>query len=227
GATWGHMAIPRIGQEVIVDFLEGDPDQPIVIGRTYHARNRPPYKLPDNKTKMVIRSDTHKAKGKVGFNEISFEDENGREEVFVHAEKDMNTIVKNNKTTLVTTLFSEMTGFVRQSYVGVDYHVTVGGTYNQIVGATASHEAGSSYTIRAGSLLDLQSPEHVKLRSGKHTDISSGGSLLLSTLKDFQVSSGGRIFITATDDIVIKRGNSVIEIKENEISIRSGKVKIN
>ncbi len=93
GATWGHIAIPRVGQEVIVDFLEGDPDQPIVTGRTYNAMNKTGYKLPDNKTRMSIRSQTHKGNG---FNELRFEDEKGREEVFLRAERDMNTGIKNN-----------------------------------------------------------------------------------------------------------------------------------
>jgi len=95
GARWGHIAIPRIGQEVIVEFLEGDPDQPIITGRTYHATNQPPYPLPEHKTKMVIRSDTHKqGENEHKFNELSFEDENGKEEVYIHAERDMNTEIE-------------------------------------------------------------------------------------------------------------------------------------
>ncbi|MBA0219911.1 type VI secretion system tip protein VgrG, partial [Pectobacterium brasiliense] len=79
-------AIPRIGHEVIVSFLEGDPDQPIVTGRTFHATNPSPYPLPEHKTKMVIRSDTHQGDG---YNELSFEDESGRENIHLHAQKDM------------------------------------------------------------------------------------------------------------------------------------------
>src|SRR6056297_64555 len=94
GGTWGHVAIPRIGHEVIVDYLEGDIDQPIVTGRTYHATNRTPYRLPDHKTKMVIRSDSHKGKG---FNEISFEDEAGKENIALHAQKDQTLKVLHNR----------------------------------------------------------------------------------------------------------------------------------
>ncbi|WP_225867855.1 type VI secretion system tip protein TssI/VgrG [Bartonella apis] len=97
GAKWGHVALPRIGHEVIVDFFEGDPDQPIIIGRTYHETNQPPYNLPADKTKMVIRSNPHKnGFGVPGFNELSFEDEKGREEVDVHAQQDMNKILNIN-----------------------------------------------------------------------------------------------------------------------------------
>ncbi len=98
GGAWGHMAIPRIGHEVIVDFLEGDPDQPIVTGRTYHANNPPPYALPENKTRMTIKSQTHKGEG---FNELRFEDEADQEEIFMHAQKDQNNVVNNDETTRV------------------------------------------------------------------------------------------------------------------------------
>ncbi len=83
GPMFGHIAIPRIGQEVLIEYLEGDVDQPILVGRTYHASNLPPYKLPDNKTRMTIKSKTHKGDG---YNELRFEDEKGREEVYIHAE---------------------------------------------------------------------------------------------------------------------------------------------
>ncbi|MDD1796346.1 type VI secretion system tip protein VgrG [Enterovibrio sp. ZSDZ42] len=98
GGQYGMVSIPRIGHEVIVSFLEGDPDQPIITGRTYHATNVPPYPLPANKTRTVIRTDTHKGKGS---NEIRFEDEADKEEIYVHAQKDQNIVVENNETTTV------------------------------------------------------------------------------------------------------------------------------
>ena len=87
------MAIPRIGHEVIVSFLEGDPDQPIVTGRTYHATNRPPYDLPANKTRTVLRTETHKGEG---FNELRFEDQAGQEEIYIHGQKDLNVLIEND-----------------------------------------------------------------------------------------------------------------------------------
>lgn len=95
GASWGAVVIPRVGQEVIVNFLEGNPDRPIVTGCVYHGENRPPYKLADEKTKTTFRSDSYKGDG--GFNEIRFEDLKDKEEIFIHAQKDMLTIVENEK----------------------------------------------------------------------------------------------------------------------------------
>ena len=98
GAGFGNLAIPRIGQEVIVDFLNGDPDQPIIMGRTYHQDNRSPGGLPGTKTQMTIRSKTYKGDG---FNELRFEDATGKEQVYIHAQKDMQTEVLHDRTTTV------------------------------------------------------------------------------------------------------------------------------
>ncbi|WP_339467462.1 type VI secretion system Vgr family protein [Pseudomonas capeferrum] len=94
GGSWGAMAIPRIGQDVIIQYVNGDPDQPMITGRTYCGNQLPPYDLPDHKTRMTIKSQTHKGDG---FNELRFEDELGKEEVFIHAQKDQNTKVNNNQ----------------------------------------------------------------------------------------------------------------------------------
>ncbi|WP_212769031.1 type VI secretion system Vgr family protein [Pectobacterium versatile] len=107
GGQYGLIAIPRIGHEVIVSFLEGDPDQPIVTGRTFHATNPSPYPLPANKTRTSLRTSTHKG---AGFNELRFEDQAGQEEVFIHAQKDMNTVVLNNRSTTVTADHTESVG---------------------------------------------------------------------------------------------------------------------
>jgi type VI secretion system secreted protein VgrG len=131
GTMWGHIAIPRIGQEVIVDFLEGDPDQPIITGRTYHARNKSPYTLPDHKTKMVIRSDSHKADG---YNEISFEDEGGQENIFFHAQKDMTFKVLNNRAKRVENNQVESVGSNKNIEIGGNHAEKIGGSMNVTVG---------------------------------------------------------------------------------------------
>ncbi|MDP8052812.1 type VI secretion system tip protein TssI/VgrG [Pasteurella atlantica] len=123
GAQYGNMAIPRIGHEVIVDFLEGDPDQPIITGRTYHSTTEPPYGLPANKTRMTIKSKTHKGDG---FNELRFEDEKGVEEVFIHAEKDQNNVVKHNETTKVGNDRTENIGHDEEIHIVNDRTETVG-----------------------------------------------------------------------------------------------------
>ena len=94
GKQWGAMHLPRIGQEVIVDFLEGDPDQPIITGRVYNADLMPPYGLPANQTQSGIKSRSSKGGGPENFNELRFEDKKGQEEVYLHAERHLSTVVE-------------------------------------------------------------------------------------------------------------------------------------
>jgi len=96
GQNWGIIHIPRIGQEVIVDFLEGDPDQPIIVGSVYNADQMPPYKLPDNKTQSGIKSRSSLHGGTDDFNELRLEDKKGSEEIYFHAQKDFNRVVEND-----------------------------------------------------------------------------------------------------------------------------------
>jgi type VI secretion system secreted protein VgrG len=98
GKAWGGIAIPRLGQEVIVDFLEGDPDQPIVTGRVYNAEQMPPYDLPANKTQSGVKSRSSKSGSAANFNEFRFEDLKGSEQVFLHAEKNQDIEVEHDET---------------------------------------------------------------------------------------------------------------------------------
>ncbi|WPP01762.1 type VI secretion system tip protein TssI/VgrG [Pseudomonas sp. HR96] len=123
GTMWGAMAIPRVGQEVLVGFNDGDPDQPIIIGRAYRADNRPPYELPRHKTRMSLKSQTHKGEG---FNELRFEDELGQQEVFIHAERDQNNRVKHDETTEVGHDRTESVGHDERVSVGNDQSISVG-----------------------------------------------------------------------------------------------------
>jgi type VI secretion system secreted protein VgrG len=98
GKQWGMLNIPRVGQEVIVDFLEGDPDQPIVIGSVFNADHMPPYPLPANMTQSGVRTRSSQKGTTQNYNEILFEDKKGQELVSIHAEKDMAETVENNFT---------------------------------------------------------------------------------------------------------------------------------
>ena len=98
GKAWGTIAIPRIGQEVVVDFLEGDPDQPIITGRVYNGEQMPPYDLPANKTQSGMKSRSSLGGTPANFNEIRFEDKKGSEQIFIHAEKNQDIEVENDET---------------------------------------------------------------------------------------------------------------------------------
>jgi type VI secretion system secreted protein VgrG len=122
GAGWGAMYIPRIGHEVIVDFLEGDPDRPIITGRVYHGINMSPYGLPAEKTKSTIKSDSSLGGG--GSNELRFEDKKGSEEVFLHGQKDWTIAIENDKNQTVGHDETLSVGNNRTKTVGVDQSET-------------------------------------------------------------------------------------------------------
>ncbi|NPE56023.1 type VI secretion system tip protein VgrG, partial [Dickeya dadantii] len=152
GGQYGLIAIPRIGHEVVVSFLEGDPDQPIVTGRTFHATNPSPYPLPASKTRTSLRTSTHKG---AGFNELRFEDQTGQEEVFIHAQKDMNTVVLNNRSTAVNASHTEN--------VGGDQTVVV--QHNQTV------------SVKENQVTEIQGEQTVAVTQNRHTTVDDNESL--------------------------------------------------
>jgi len=137
GGQWGHIAIPRIGHEVIVDFLEGDPDQPIIIGRTYHEINHSPYILPAAKTKMVIRSNTHKGSG---FNEISFEDKARQENIYIHAQRDLEVHAEHNHAMRVDNNQAISVGHDNRIDTGNHHREVIGGNMSLWVGPNSTRE---------------------------------------------------------------------------------------
>ncbi|WP_257644909.1 type VI secretion system Vgr family protein [Escherichia fergusonii] len=130
GTGFGNLAIPRVGQEVIVDFLNGDPDQPIIMGRTYHQDNRSPGSLPGTKTQMAIRSKTYKGSG---YNELMFEDRTGQELLSMHAQKDMDTRVLHDRKTTVIHDHTENVGHDQKVRIKKDRKVLIGHDLRQVV----------------------------------------------------------------------------------------------
>ncbi|AIC28090.1 type VI secretion system Rhs element Vgr family protein [Rhizobium etli bv. mimosae str. IE4771] len=133
GGTWGSQVIPRIGMEVMVSFIDGDPDRPLVIGVVPNPSNPVPYDLPGNKTRMVLRSNTHKGDG---FNEMTFEDEAGKENMFFHAQKDQTTRVLNDRTKRIDRHEVASVGGNRAVEVSGNQKHEIGGSMNTVVGGT-------------------------------------------------------------------------------------------
>ncbi|QOL14251.1 type VI secretion system Vgr family protein [Dickeya dianthicola] len=186
GGQYGLIAIPRIGHEVVVSFLEGDPDQPIVTGRTFHATNPSPYPLPANKTRTSLRTSTHKG---AGFNELRFEDQAGQEEVFIHAQKDMNTVVLNNRSTAVNASHTEN--------VGGDQTVVV--QHNQTV------------SVKENQVTEIQGEQTVAVTKNRHTTVDDNESLQVKNNIAIQSQSGDVLIATAGGFIAIdKDGNIAI-----------------
>ena len=130
GAGWGGVHVPRIGQEVIVEFLGGDPDRPLVTGRVYNGDNMPPYALPDNQTQSGIKSRSTPEGNPDNCNELRFEDKKGSEQVYLQAEKNLITYVKNNETHTIDC--------DRVQQVGGDETLAINGVRKQTVGKNES-----------------------------------------------------------------------------------------
>jgi type VI secretion system secreted protein VgrG len=124
GEGWGAMHIPRVNQEVLVDFFEGDPDRPIIVGRVYHGTNVPPYALPANKTRSTIKSNS--TPGGNGSNELRFEDKAGSEEIYLHGQKDWTIAIENDKNQTVGHDETLSVGHDRTADVGHDQKETIG-----------------------------------------------------------------------------------------------------
>ena len=135
GSGWGGQIIPRIGMEVMVTHLDGDPDRPLVTGVVPNAKQKVPYKLPENKTKSVFRTNTHQSKNKWQMNELTFDDLEGAENVYLHAEKDNELHIRNNRAKRVDKTQVESIGNSKYIEVGKDHNELVGGNYSLIVGA--------------------------------------------------------------------------------------------
>lgn len=139
GGSWGGQIIPRIGMEVMVAFVDGDPDRPLVTGVVPNPDNGVPYDLPANKTRMVLRSNTHKGSG---FNELTFEDDAGKENMFLHAQKDMTERVLNNRTKRVDANEIASIGSNRAVEVSGNQKHEIGGSMNVTVGGTGAMAMG-------------------------------------------------------------------------------------
>ncbi|CDH26790.1 type VI secretion system tip protein TssI/VgrG [Xenorhabdus bovienii] len=178
GNGFGFMAIPRIGQEVIVSYLNGDIDRPIVTGCVYNAVNRPPLDLPAAKTRTTFKTKTHKGEG---FNELRFDDAKGSEEVFIHAQKDMNTKVLNNRDTHVLASHSETVE--KNQTINVYEHK------EEDIGITHTHTVGESLAITVGDVIELRCGSSC-LRMDKFGNVTLQGTKFLFDAADaIQISA--------------------------------------
>ncbi|GAL20877.1 VgrG-3 protein [Vibrio maritimus] len=254
--TWGAVYLPRIGHEVVVTFLEGDPDRPLVTGAVYNGLHFPPYSLPENKTRTTFRTQTHKG---TGYNELSFEDEADQEEVYIHAQKDMSTKILNNrfrdigqdeflkvarhqtneihgdhketidghKTTQVNSTFTET--------VEQDVSVTYNANETQFVKNNAELEIGDNRTTKIGKNEDLDVGENSNLTVGasKSSDIGAddnqtvGGNLTVSVNGNTSYKADGATQIVSGDKIVLKTGgSSLVMTSDGSIKLSGSSITI-
>jgi len=212
GVGYGMIMIPRIGQEVLVTFLDGDPDRPLVTGSVYNATELVPYKLPDDMTVSTWK--THSSPSTGGYNEIKFDDRAGSEIVYVQAERDLHKLVKNdeverttrNKSTTVVGMLDEVVKGARKQLLESDDHlhvkmnqksqvdgsvsVTVSMGKQEKVGADYALDAGMEIHLKAGTTLVLEAGMRLTLKGpGGFIDIHPGGVDIVGHIVN--INSGG------------------------------------
>ena len=208
GKGWGMIHIPRIGQEVIVSFLEGDPDRPIISGSVYNAGHMAPYNLPDEQTKSALKSMSSKGGG--GFNEIRFEDKKGSEQVFLHAEKDIDVRVKND----------------RREWIGRDRHLIVARDKVEKIARDSHSEIARDRIQKIGR------DHHLEIDGKAAVQITGSSSLCVTgdVIEQFQGSHTSQvsqnlylkamqIIIEAATGITLKVGGNFITIDPSGVAI--------
>jgi type VI secretion system secreted protein VgrG len=172
GKEWGGIYIPRVGQEVVVEFLEGDPDRPIITGRVYNGQAMPPYGLPGNKTVSTVKSNSSKGGG--GCNEIRFEDKKGKEQLLIHAQQNEDICVKNDAKELIGRDRHLIVKRDQFEQVDRDKHLTVKGDHNQKVDGTVSLTAGMDFQHKVGMKQALEAGLEIHLKAGMKVIIEGG-----------------------------------------------------
>ncbi len=243
GAGWGGMVIPRIGMEVLVEFLEGDPDKPVVVGNVFNGKNDAPYPLPQHKTRSTFRTNSHDGKGSGrGFNELRFEDQQGEEEIYIHAQKDMNTAIEKDMVEVVggsrhavtDHFLHEVVQLSKQAVTGFSESKNVGRTYLLQVGVGAGMLPAYSRFIDKASvnlspmkslfaLHDFSAgPGYFKTVEGDNMAMISGHSSE-AVERTKTISAGESMAISSQANISLATNSRLAATAEGEVIVMAGK----
>ena len=195
GKNWGAMHIPRIGQEVIVSFLEGDPDRPIITGRVYNGAEMPPYDLPANQTQSGIKSRSSKGGSPANFNEIRFEDKMGSELLTIHAEKDQEISVEHDENHTV--------GHDRTKGIGHDETTTVGNNRTETVGNNEQITIGVNRTEKVGA------NETITIGANRTINVGASESATVALQRTHTVGVNETISVGAAQEITVGAAQTI------------------
>lgn len=231
GKGWGWIQIPRIGQEVIVDFLEGDPDRPIITGRVYNAEQVPPYPLPANQTQSGVKSRSSKGGGTDNFNEIRLDDLRGSEKFYIHAEKDLELVVENDRAGSIgrddsLTVGQDQTTDVsrdRKEKVGRDETITIDRDRKETVTGAESITIGGDRTEKVAGKETIKISGDRSTTLEKKETLSVGDNRSTSVDKNDSLSVSKKFSLDAGDEITLKTGSASIVLKKDGTITISGK----
>ncbi|BAV77928.1 type VI secretion system Vgr family protein [Pseudomonas chlororaphis subsp. aurantiaca] len=201
GAQYGGIAIPRIGMEVLVTFLEGDPDQPLISGCLYHKENVVPYELPANKTRSTFK--TLSSPGGGGYNELRIEDKKGQEQIFLHAQRDWDENVEHDQ----------------KIRVGNERHDTVeANSYSEF-------KAEEHHTVHADRKVEARASDHLTVGANQHIKIGTGQ--FIEAGQEIHFDSGLKIVLEAGSELTLKGGGSFVKIDASGVTMSGPVVNVN
>jgi type VI secretion system secreted protein VgrG len=231
GQGWGMMDLPRIGEEVIVSFLEGNPDRPVIVGRLYNAEMAPPFALPGEKTRRGNTTKSHKA---TGYNEMSMDDTAGAEQIRINAQFNMDTNVGNNQTLVVGVDRTVTIGGVEAIQIDVDQNLTIAANQTIEIGADMNVSIGGSQTVEIGGNRTESVGGDESFKLGGNQTITIGGDQgvvingkqTVDVAGNVSVSSKGAIKIEAATSIELIVGGSTIKIDNAGVEIKGPAIKL-
>jgi type VI secretion system secreted protein VgrG len=201
GAQYGGIAIPRVGMEVLVTFLEGDPDQPLISGCLYHKTNVVPYDLPANKTRSTFK--TLSTPGGGGYNELRIEDKKGQEQIFLHAQRDWDQNIEHDQ----------------KIHVGNERHDTVEqNSYSEF-------KAEEHHTVYADRKLEARADDHLTVGVNQHIKVGTGQ--FIDAGQEIHLRSGMKIVLEAGSELPLKAGGSFIKIDAGGVTISGPVINMN
>jgi type VI secretion system secreted protein VgrG len=231
---FGMIALPRIGDEVVVEFLEGNPDRPLVTGRVYNGTNMPPYALPAQQTISGIKSQSSKGGGLSNANELRFDDKKGDEYVWFQAEKDFHRLVKNDAFDSIgkdlwvdiAKNASHTVGENVSIAIGKDTTVSIGKDTHVTLGADMNLDMAGALNMNIGDNVAVYGAEAVALGVGGALDIDAGQTAKLSAVSSIHIKGMG-VVIDGGTQLTIKAGGSFVTLGPEGVSIKGALVMIN
>ncbi len=217
GSGWGTLFLPRVGMEVAVTFIDGDPDRPVVTGCLYNGTHPTPYSLPAEKTKSTIKSSSSPGGG--GYNELRFEDAAGAEEVYIHAQKDMNEAVGNNHGVTIGNDETCSVGNNQTLDVAVDQTQTIGANQVEDIGANQTLTVGANQdvTVKANQTLKVLGTQTSTVNGAAKTTIHGGLTSTVNAGLTSTVNAGatctfnGGLTCTINGDTVLSHHGNVTQ----------------
>ena len=226
GRNWGAMWIPRIGQEVLVSFLEGDPDRPIITGRVYNADQMPPYKLPQYQTRSTFMSRSSKGGASANYNELRFEDLKGKEQIFMNAERDMDMRVENDSREYIGANRHLIVTANQQEKINADKHLQVVGDHNEKINGNMSLQVtgnqmekvtgNKSLSVTGNQSESITGNVSLSVTGGKNESITMGYAM---TAMSIHLTANAGIVIECPAGITLKSGGSSVDVSPGGVFI--------